>query len=361
MKLKLFLEQTGQSWTIKPNREYIVGTSQDCDIFLSNINVVAARHLKFSFSQVSNTWHVIDLGSANGTLINNQLVTDYSITTPTRIAIAGGIILVATPELAAVPISSTDPHLQVAHKNSESNGQSSLQILSWDKFVDKQARGDIATRFHMITGFRNTPWVRAYGQTGFNAFDGYIIPNFKGSNQTVTTAIEEKLSHLRGSKGEYEGTNCFIANLTDAHITDSATQTFTGIEIFPISRGWGEDYRRFFVVSYHRVRTYLLVEKYGSDLFVSWITRFEPQPTALIMYLWLSLAFILTLLALSTQKIWIIILPLLIWWEIYIFVPYLMRGLGILPKKSNAILLTILTVVFPMMMFPAGLFLFFGL
>ncbi|TBR61728.1 hypothetical protein B4U84_13410 [Westiellopsis prolifica IICB1] len=64
MKLSLLLEQTGQSWTITPNREYVVGSGKDCDIYLPNNNVVSTHHLKLSFNQQSNTWHVLDLGSS---------------------------------------------------------------------------------------------------------------------------------------------------------------------------------------------------------------------------------------------------------------------------------------------------------
>ncbi|MCC3471200.1 MAG: FHA domain-containing protein [Microcoleus sp. PH2017_15_JOR_U_A] len=98
MQLKLKLEQTGQSWTLKPNgREYVIGSGSDCDIPLPNVNVVDTHHLKLSFNQSTNTWHVCDLGSKNGTFVDSQPITDYSIKAETRIVIAGGVLLVATP------------------------------------------------------------------------------------------------------------------------------------------------------------------------------------------------------------------------------------------------------------------------
>ncbi|MBD1803880.1 FHA domain-containing protein [Microcoleus sp. FACHB-SPT15] len=406
MKLKLFLEQTGQSWTIKPNREYVIGSSSDCDIPLPYVNVVSDRHLKFSFNQLTTSWHVYDLGSSNSTFVNNQPITDYPIKAQTRIAIAGGIVLVATPEgsetnghqqtttsiantqtAPAVPVppplysSSTQhpnsvtptrglvrPNVQEPVSASDNSGAaifdqfittrspiqepgvrgqtSPLKVLNWKHYVDEQVEKQpdglsrLATRFYMVTGFRNTPWIRAYGSkdNGFNAFDGYIIPDFNESAETVAAVIEEKLGQMR----QYEETDCFEARLTDAHIADSATQSFMGVELFPIRRGRSPrgDYRRFCVVSYHRVRTYLLVENYGSDLFVSWITRFEPEPTPAIMGLWLFVAIVLTLFTFATQNLFLICTPLVIWSEIYLLVPSIMQSMEIVPKKANARLVT---------------------
>ncbi len=98
-ELKLVIEQTGQSYTLKPNREYIIGSGSDCDISLPYVNVVANQHLKLSFEQFSQTWHAIDLGSSTGTFVNNQQINDYPIKYQTRIALANGIFLIVTPSV----------------------------------------------------------------------------------------------------------------------------------------------------------------------------------------------------------------------------------------------------------------------
>ncbi len=326
-ELKLVIEQTGQSYTLKPNREYIIGSGSDCDISLPYVNVVANQHLKLSFEQFSQTWHAVDLGSGSGTFVDNQQIIDYPIQYQTRIALASGIFLVATPGgisastiLTPPPVYAQNPYQgrpstqqqSVARNQSSSllnlwqeirnlwqlsvvtNQSSSLEVLTWKQYVEKQLKkyegkffAKTAANFSMITGFRNTPWIRKFGGyhpeqsgNGFEAFDGYIIPDFKESAQTIAVKIEERLGETRG----YENTDCCVVMLTDAHIADSATQSFLGVELCPIQRGvMGRfDYRRFCIVSYNRVRTYLLVENYGSDLFVSWITRFEPEPTPLV-------------------------------------------------------------------------------
>lgn len=371
MKLKLQREQTGESWTLKPNREYIIGRSQDCDIVLADRGEVSDRHIRLSFNPAANAWQVDDLGSSNGTYVSDRRISNCALVAPTRIALAGSIFLIATPDgLASVtpppslyappsqPYSSPSPHRFPTTGGSDRGTPqtiaSSLRVLSWREYVEKQiaARhtegfGRFAAWFHLVTGFRNTPWIRAYGvgeANNFNAFDGYIIPNFKGSAEDVTAKIEEQLSQLK----QYEDTDCFVTKLTDAHIADSATQNFLGVELFPIQRDGRHsraDYRRFCVVSYHHVKTYLLVENYGSDLFVSWITRFEPDPTQAVMILWLIVAVILTLLAFATQNAFAILTPLLIWSEVYLITPTIVQGMGILPKKANARLITALLVI----------------
>lgn len=351
MQLKI-VQQTGgtdKNWTLKPNSECIIGSGSGCDITLPYPDIVSDRHLRLYFDQYTQTWQAQDLVSSNGTFIDSQRITDYQITKKTRIAVGGGIFITVTPEGNVV---SNAP----AHRNTNRNQSYSRKVLSWREFVSKQVAkkpeghegiGGLATWFHMTTGFRNTPWIRGFGSNdksnNFNSFDGYILPDFKESEQAITDAIEERLSKMQ----QYQDTDCFIARLTDAHIADSATQSFLGVELFPIRRSKlnEADYRRFCVVSYHRVRTYLLVENYGSDLFVSWVTRFEPDPTSVIMVLWLILAIVLTLFALPTNNFYMIITPLTIWSEIYWLTPLIMQSMNIVPKKANARLVMGLLVV----------------
>jgi hypothetical protein len=84
------------------------------------------------------------------------------------------------------------------------------------------------------------------------------------------------------------------------------------------------------------VRTYILIEKYGVDVFVTWITRFEPTPTPDVMRLWLILAIFMTLISMVSGNLPLIVSPLLIWSEVYLGVPAIMEGMGMLPKKANA-------------------------
>jgi hypothetical protein len=368
MNLRLFLEQTGQSWTLKPGKTYLVGSGMDCDIALSQFPDVADRHLKLNFDQVNRKWFVEDLGNSVGTLIDGVVETTVLIERDIQIQLANGVMLVARPESAPVaavvpPAAYTPPAPQnyappprtsnystdtvrndgfrevVRSQNgfTQSNQPVSgaLETLSWAQYVRSQVEQHeslfmrLATRFSLITGWRNTPWL-------FNnsSVEGYVIPDFKGSIETVVRAIESQVGKLR----QYEDTDCIAANLTDAHIANSAIESFAGVELFAIRRGKNAtrgDYRRFCVTSYHHVRNYLIIEKYGPDLFVSWITRFEPTPTPAVMQLWLVLASFMTLLMLASSNIGLIITPLTIWAEIYLLVPAIMDSTGTLPKKAN--------------------------
>ncbi|MCT7974465.1 FHA domain-containing protein [Laspinema olomoucense] len=96
-ELKLLIEHTGHTYTLKPNREYAIGSASDCEIRLTDPQV-SPWHLKFSFDQFSKTWHIYDLGSSTGTLIDNQPISDYPLVAPKRVSLGSGIHLMATPE-----------------------------------------------------------------------------------------------------------------------------------------------------------------------------------------------------------------------------------------------------------------------
>ncbi|MCT7959881.1 FHA domain-containing protein [Laspinema sp. D1] len=96
-ELKLLIEHTGHTYTLKPTREYAIGSASDCEIRLTDPQV-SPYHLKFSFDQFSKTWHIYDLGSNTGTLIDNQPISDYPLVAKKRVSLGSGIHLLATPE-----------------------------------------------------------------------------------------------------------------------------------------------------------------------------------------------------------------------------------------------------------------------
>ena len=103
MKLKLELEERGLTWTLGASRKpsYTVGNRHDCDIFLPYVNVVSGVHLELTYKNDSDQecWCIRDLGSVSGTFIDHQRLGEkpIPITKETRISVAGGILLVATP------------------------------------------------------------------------------------------------------------------------------------------------------------------------------------------------------------------------------------------------------------------------
>jgi hypothetical protein len=388
MQLKLFLEQTGQTWTLKPSRAYIIGSGEGCDISLAQTIGVAPQHFKLSFNPVANQWSVEDLGSS-GTVINGQSIIQAAITAQTRISIASNLVLVATPEFVAVaagipaspplyapPLyapSSNDStykytaqelpaQARVSNIHPDTAGHSGLAVLTWKAFVDRQlsklppSPKRLAIRFGLLTGFRETPWVRRNSMgNGLSSFDGYIIPDFQGSVETVAATIQDKVGQLK----HYKDTDCFLAELTDAHIDDSTNQKLWDLELFAIERSSNHphaDYRNFCVTSYHRVRNYLLIEQYGTDLFIGWITRFEPLPKVGLVF-WLAASVLLALVFGMANNFALVITPLLLWAEVYLATPAIMGELGILPKKANALLvigLMILPTLWVLSMFAAA-------
>ena len=101
MQLRIFLETTGQSWTLKPGREYLMGTSPDCDITLTPIDDSIA-YIKFKFDQVGSFWHIENLQKADFvTLLNTQRLTRSIIQTQSQLKVVGQSI-VLSPEMAVV-------------------------------------------------------------------------------------------------------------------------------------------------------------------------------------------------------------------------------------------------------------------
>jgi FHA domain len=390
MKLELLLENSNNPWPLTPDKYYVIGSDTSCAFTLPSSESVRGQHLKFSFDQTNNCWLVEDLSGRRGTIVNNMLVATALIKGITRIVISDEVVIIAKPEFATAPPvaapvipppvsaptlvaqqpiqplqnygtpdfniynsgystppskSGNFPSPAVA-RNEISSGVSrasakELLVLTWPQYVQKQIKEhgknsvgmSWAINFALKTGFRNTPWMKE--------IDGYIIPNFRGSAESVALGIEQELGFLR----QYEETDCYISAMTDAHIADSGSQSFLGVELFPIIRSRKHnkgDYRKFCVTAHHRVKTYLLVEKYGDDLFVSWVTRFEPIPTSLGMTLLMLLAiisFLVLIIPLSAggiKGLMIASFPFLLWWEIFHFTPMVMSSMKILPKKANA-------------------------
>jgi len=107
MKLKLLIEHTGQSFTLKPEIKYIVGSASDCTINLPNIDGIAERHIALSF--IDNTWQVEDLNSANGTFVNGQTISSYRINFPVQIALAGNFLITVTPFIPEITPITNNP------------------------------------------------------------------------------------------------------------------------------------------------------------------------------------------------------------------------------------------------------------
>jgi pSer/pThr/pTyr-binding forkhead associated (FHA) protein len=385
MQLRLTVEGSSQSWTLKPSREYILGSGAVADIQLSVGHGVAPRHVKLSFDMQQSVWMIEDLSGGLGTQLNSQPVIRSVISQQARICLGGSVFLSAVPERAAVKAATgvtqvSNPAYQANDSYMNQNVQrqslpnaavnqsgrvkqslfSQLSLLTWAQYVERQVKRErnwfdkILTRFEMVTGFREHPWVPLNGGvdlTNGGGIDGYVIPNFQGSSDEVIRAIETQFA-----QADYQDTDCFIAELTDIHMTNSARNSFdiTGV----ISRSGRADFRRFCVVSYNNIRTYLTIEKYGPDLFVNWMTRFEPiggckGVSLLVLFLCglLGLASLYDGVAIHglivgthdrAPSIWLGMYLCSIWPSVYFVVPRVMQNCDALPKKTTAILCIVL-------------------
>lgn len=96
MLMSLLSEATGKSWTLKPNRCYIIGSSSGCDIVIPEPGV-SSQHLQLKFNSVSNEWRLEKLSEDASIIINGVPATEQGITQATRISV-GNEVLVATPQ-----------------------------------------------------------------------------------------------------------------------------------------------------------------------------------------------------------------------------------------------------------------------
>lgn len=62
------------AWELDPGK-YIVGRKTDCDLFVNDITV-SRRHAQIEVDSSTGTIRLTDLGSHNGTLVNNERLTD---------------------------------------------------------------------------------------------------------------------------------------------------------------------------------------------------------------------------------------------------------------------------------------------
>jgi pSer/pThr/pTyr-binding forkhead associated (FHA) protein len=60
----------GEVWTLD-GKEIVAGRSADCSLFLDDITV-SRNHAKFT--EINGEWFIEDLGSLNGTYVNNKII-----------------------------------------------------------------------------------------------------------------------------------------------------------------------------------------------------------------------------------------------------------------------------------------------
>lgn len=99
MELKVSLRQgeSADEYTLKPFREYIVGSEDGrCNIL---VGLIAPGNIGFRYESDEDRWFVDNLAVDKVVLINGQPVTSYAITSETRIKIDDSTMLVASPSM----------------------------------------------------------------------------------------------------------------------------------------------------------------------------------------------------------------------------------------------------------------------
>jgi len=157
MNLKLVLQETGQSWTLEPTRDYFVGSDRTCDIDLSQYPDVASRHLRLSCDRVSNIWYVEDLGTTVGTYIDGKAISRSLIEEFISIKLANHILITAQPVSELQPVSGATV-VSTASVSTAPSGRSS------SSYNTEEVRNP---------GFREV--VKEGGRSGFSGGDRAIV------------------------------------------------------------------------------------------------------------------------------------------------------------------------------------------
>jgi len=110
-----YISNDGHSHQLQFARTFVVGREPDCDVCLDNKSV-SRQHLRV-FPE-AGYWYIQDLGSTNGTCIDDKQVQHQRITSPTRIDLGAGSV-----EITLEP--STPTEQQARRPQIESNGDAS--------------------------------------------------------------------------------------------------------------------------------------------------------------------------------------------------------------------------------------------
>jgi Inner membrane component of T3SS, cytoplasmic domain len=117
MLMNLTSEATGKTWTLRPNRSYIIGSSQDCDIVIAEQGL-SPQHLQLGFNSVSNEWWLERLNEDADIIIEGIPTTKQALTQLTRVSVANEV-LIAIPQMessvANYELSQANPNVSGTH------------------------------------------------------------------------------------------------------------------------------------------------------------------------------------------------------------------------------------------------------
>jgi len=102
MQLKLFLEQTGQSWTLKPSRSYVIGSGASCDVSMSEMAGLAEQQFRLIHDASIDHWLIENL-APGGTVVNGMPISQNTVLKGQVRVAANHLMFVVTPDVPQVP------------------------------------------------------------------------------------------------------------------------------------------------------------------------------------------------------------------------------------------------------------------
>jgi type IV pilus assembly protein PilA len=231
MQLKLTLKTTGESWILQPNKEYIIGRDESCDITLPTVVTISFHHLKVLFNQLTNQWHIEDLNSSNGTFVYNQRIRSAAIEGITDITLSHEVHLLAVPEAEAIA-TVISPNATVINPSATSaNTITSFNIAEPQAATPEKRRKGFplkAVSTRLIIG----------GVLITGLFSAVVAPSFLNqANKAKQSQGKQFLGGITRAQTDYYATNSkFAANLDELQYQQRANSDLYYVySVYPIA------------------------------------------------------------------------------------------------------------------------------
>jgi type IV pilus assembly protein PilA len=230
MQLKLTLKTTGESWILQPNKEYIIGRDESCDITLPTVVTISFHHLKVLFNHLTNQWHIEDLNSSNGTFVYNQRIRNAAIEGITDITLSHEVHLVAVPEVESIATLVSPNVTVISPSTTSANTITSFNNPEPQSTIPKKRRKG----FPLKAAFTR---LTIGGVLITGLFSAIVAPSFLNqANKAKQSEGKQFLGGITRAQTDYYGTNSrFAANLDELQYQQMANRNLYYVySVYPI-------------------------------------------------------------------------------------------------------------------------------
>ena len=196
--MKLLIEWDGDSVVLDPDKQYVLGRDVSSDIQI-NSSKLSRAHLRIAF--VKGSWELSDLGSSNGSFLNNKKFEKIEISKPTTIFLGG----LDNLSFVFTPLTGGHTRLKSAQKVTEL-GQTKVSKFTPHEYIEDQS-GPKRVRLQQrirIGRDSSSDWYiddinvsRTHAEIVQNGSGGYDLVDLKSTNGTFLNGIQIKREALK--------------------------------------------------------------------------------------------------------------------------------------------------------------------